>query len=118
MIYNATESSTYLSKCIGGGTGRISYRELKNCTFKIIGESSAITLKQEVSYHGSSGDTEDGYLRLCVSGCYFENGIGQHGLDKKQTADFLMNNCSVAAYTPVNTNGWTSNVWNNEIRNS
>lgn len=47
-----------------------------------------------------------------------ENGIGQHGLDKKQTADFLMNNCSVATYTPVNTNGWTSNVWNNEIRNS
>lgn len=118
MIYNATESSTYLSKCIGGGTGRISYREIKNCTFKILGESSAITTKQEVSYHGSSGDTEDGYLRLCVSGCYFENGIGQHGLDKKQTADFLMNNCSVATYTPVNTNGWTSNVWNNEIRNS
>lgn len=118
MIYNATERSTYLSKCIGGGTGRISYREIKNCTFKILGESSAITTKQEVSYHGSSGDTEDGYLRLCVSGCYFENGIGQHGLDKKQTADFLMNNCSVATYTPVNTNGWTSNVWNNEIRNS
>lgn len=118
MVYNITESSTYLSKCIGGGTGRISYRELKNCTFKMLGESSVITTKQEVSYHGSSGDTEDGYLRLCVSGCYFENGIGQHALDKKQTADFLMNNCSVAAYTPVNTNGWTSNVWNNEIRNS
>lgn len=118
MIYNMTESSTYLSKCIGGGTGRISYRELKNCTFKMLGESSAITTKQEVSYHGSSGDTENGYLRLCVSGCYFENGIGQHGLDEKQTADFLMNNCSVDVYTPVNTDGWTSNVWNNEIRNS
>ena len=117
MSYIITEDSTYLSKCIGGGTGRISYREIENCIFKTSGESSSINIKQEVSYHGSSGDTENGYLRLCVSGCYFENGIGQHNLDEKQTADFFMNNCSVDTYTPVNTGGWNSKVWNNEVRN-
>lgn len=118
MRYTATESSQYLSKCIGGGTGRTTYREIDNCSFFMDGESPAISMSicQEVSFHGSKGDTEEGYFQLKVHDCFFEHSIGQHGLDTNQKADFYMSNCSLNNYTAPSDERWKSYVWNNEIR--
>lgn len=118
MKYTANERSTYLSKCIGGGTGKMCYREIENCNFYMDGSSPNIREMQEVSFHGASeAYNNEAYLELKVRDCYFQNGIGQHSLAPKQTADFYMSGCSLGKYSkPSETSRWKSYVWNNEIR--
>lgn len=108
----------YLSKCIGGGTGRNTYIEIENCNFFFKGETSVVDLKQEVSYHGSENDTEPGYFCLKVHNCYFDHDIGQHWLAANQTADVFICNCSFGRRDePDPSTGWTTYAWGNTVRN-
>lgn len=114
FIYNNGIGTTYLSKCLGGGSGLNGVCVFENCIF----ESNAdLDNPQELSYHGASNDGE-GFFSLVISNCYFKHEIGLHGLGTNQKAKCLFNGNSCASLPEYDSSSdkWNVLAFNNVIR--
>ncbi len=113
MTYICGDKTSYIGKCIGGGTGLYGEVVIENSQFSFEGTSPNISFYQEVSYHGISGDKESNF-QLSVYGCYFQHSLGLHNLGANQTAELVFANNSCTAL-PSN-GAWTVLAYANEKR--
>ena len=109
------ESSTYLSKAIGGGLGKHEEIIIENCVFKAINPGKTTNAQQDVSYHGANNSTFSD-VHIVLSGCYFITGVFRCGNIAANTEAPYPR----VVYTNNSANGgesidalWDKYVWNN-----
>ena len=121
MEYDGTTSPyNYFQNCIGGGTAKHSYVEIRNCYFKSVG---TMTERGIVSWHNAN--VADAQSRIIVSNCYFDDGtirLGYYGPSSLISTAFLNNNSFTqepfirAENETAQINNWEIQGFLNEVR--
>ena len=121
MEYDGTTSPyNYFQNCIGGGTAKHSYVEIRNCYFKSVG---TMTERGIVSWHNAN--VADAQSRIIVSNCYFDDGtirLGYYGPRSLISTAFLNNNSFTqepfirAENETAQINNWEIQGFLNEVR--
>ena len=123
MEYHKTDTTAYLSKCIGGGTGYHGTCIVNNCIFTSENDtndnSDDINKKLnnvDISWHGIQRTmTEESTFRLFVNNSYFSRGIGLQELGDKETAKaYIISNSY--KHELLNTDVWEVKEFNNVLR--
>ena len=116
MVYNNGDGTSYLSKCLGGGSGLNGVCIFENCTFE---SNAKLDNPEELSYHGALNNDGEGCFNLTISNCYFKHKIGLHQLGENQKAKCLFNNNSCASVPKSNSvdsvGKWNVISYNNEV---
>ena len=130
MQYISNEHTTYLAKCIGGGTGLDGEVIINNCTF--VNDNTIVTNGRKadpVSWHGNLLTSDPTKFSIEVRNCHFTGGFMAIGANERGQGDdftvLLTGNSAdkecLIVNTNKNTDGWKEGslierIWNNEIR--
>jgi hypothetical protein len=130
MQYISNEHTTYLAKCIGGGTGLDGEVIINNCTF--VNDNTIVTNGRKadpISWHGNLLTSDPTKFSIEVRNCHFTGGFIAIGANERGQGDdftvLLTGNSAdkecLIVNTNKNTDGWKEGsliekIWDNELR--
>ena len=80
MVYQTSDRTEAIRKCIGGGTGASGVVEITGCKFTTDNSDAC------VAWHGNGSNVAGAEFMLNVRGCWFSNGLRAGELSADQTA--------------------------------